>query len=271
MAYRLPVQNTSLAEIDSLKTDDELVARTAGRWFFVGMALVMIATTIAGFLPAIISPATRRGPLSLLAAVHGIVFLAWQLLYLAQSLLVATRHVGWHRRLGVTSVVLLALIIPLSFATTTAMVRRGFDLSGDQHIVPHPAAGSIYLDASASSVFNFAVLFTFSVLAIAAILYRSRPEIHKRLMLFANLALMHAAIAHLVGHIPQYGDTSGVVILVSYTLFLLTAVARDYLVEKRVRAITAVIAVGMWVSVPIEALVIAPSATWHRFAEWMSR
>jgi len=271
VAYRLPVPNTSLAEIDSLKTGDKLIARAArGRWFFVGMASVMIATTIAGFLPAIISPATRHAPLSPLAAVHGIVFFAFQLLYLAQSLLVATRHVAWHRRLGVTSVVLLALIIPLSFATTTAMVRRGFDLSGDQRIVPHPAAGSIYLDAPASSLFNFAVLFTFSVLAIAAILYRRRPEIHKRLMLFANLALMRTAIAHLVGHIPQTGDT-GVTIWLSYTLFLLTAVARDYLVEKRVRAMTAVIAIGMWVSPPIEGLVIAPSATWHRFAEWISQ
>jgi len=112
------------------------VSHPVGRWFYVGMALVFIATSLAGFLPAIVDPSTRRGPISLLAAVHGIVILAWQFLFLAQSLLVATRHVGWHRRLGVTSVVLLALIIPLSFATNTAMVRRGFDLSGD--IAGHP-------------------------------------------------------------------------------------------------------------------------------------
>ena len=34
------------------------------RWFFVGIASIMIVTTIAGFLPAIISPATRHAPLS---------------------------------------------------------------------------------------------------------------------------------------------------------------------------------------------------------------
>lgn len=235
------------------------------RWFFVGIASIMIATTIAGFLPAIISPATRHAPLSLLDAAHGIAFFAFQLLFFAQSLLVATRHVAWHRRLGLTSVVLLALIIPLSFATTTAMVRRGFDLGGDLIAVPN-------LDnAAATSLFNFAVLFTFSVLAIAAILYRRRPEIHKRLMLFANLALMHSVIAHLVGHTPQIGDSSGLAIWIYYTLFLLTAVARDYLVEKRVRAMTAAIAIGMWVSLPIEGLVLAPSATWHRFVVWLSQ
>ena len=67
------MQNTSLAEIDSFKTDDKPIPRAAGRWFFVGMALLMIATTIAGFLPAIIEPATRRAPLTLLAGAHGIV------------------------------------------------------------------------------------------------------------------------------------------------------------------------------------------------------
>lgn len=234
------------------------------RWFFVGMASIMIATSIAGFLPAIISPATRHAPLSLLAAAHGMALFAFQLLFLTQSLLVVARHVAWHRRLGLTSVVLIALIIPLSFATTTAMVRRGFDLSGDLIAVPN-------LDnAAATSLFNFAVLFTFSVLAVAAILYRRRPEIHKRLMLFANLALMHSALAHLVGHTPQIGDSSGLAIWIYYTLFLLTAVARDYVVEKRVRAMTAAIAIGMWVSLPIEGLLLAPSATWYRFVVWLS-
>ena len=78
------MQNQSLAEIHSSKTDHELIARAAGRWFFVGMALVMIATSIAGFLPAIINPAKRRAPLTPLAEAHGIVFFMWLLLYLAQ-------------------------------------------------------------------------------------------------------------------------------------------------------------------------------------------
>ena len=38
----------------------------------------------------------------------------WLFLYLAQSLLIANRRVVWHRKLGLTSVVLLALMIPLA-------------------------------------------------------------------------------------------------------------------------------------------------------------
>jgi hypothetical protein len=92
------------------------------RWYFVAMAIVILAVSIAGFMPAIVHLAGRRAPLSLLAAAHGIVFFAWQLLFLAQSLLAATDRIRWHRRLGFASLVLLAAIIPLGFETTAAMV-----------------------------------------------------------------------------------------------------------------------------------------------------
>jgi hypothetical protein len=266
------VQNASLAEIDSFKTDDKLIARAAGRWFFVGMALLMIATSIAGFLPAIIEASTRRAPLTLLAEAHGIAFFMWLFLYLVQSLLVANGRVDWHRRLGMTSIVLLALIIPLGFATTTAMVRRGFDLSGDQHADPHPVEG-ISADAPTVSVFNFAALLQFAVLAVAAICYRRRPDVHKRLMLFANITLMAAPIAHLLGHIPSTwlpgaaGDAAGAILNI---LFLVAPIAGDYLIEKRVRFLTVAMAIGLF-AFGVLQFVIGPSVAWHRFAVWISQ
>ena len=268
------MQSTPLAEIYSSKTDDEHIPLAAGRWFFVGMALVMIATTIAGFLPAIIEPATRRAPLTLLAKAHGIVTFMWLLLYLAQSLLIANRRVALHRRLGLTSVVLLALIIPLGFTTTTAMVRRGFDLSGDQHADPHPVEG-VSVDAPTASVFNFGTLLTFAVLAVAAICYRRRPEVHKRLMLFANISLMAAPIAHLLGHIPTTwlppGAAGDAAFAILNILFLVAAIAGDYLIEKRVRFLTAAMAIGLFAFGVLQAFVIAPSTAWHRFAVWISQ
>ena len=67
------------------------------RWYFTGMAAVMLTVSIAGFLPAIVHPAGRHAPLTVLAAAHGIVLFAWLLLFLAQSLLVATRRVASRR------------------------------------------------------------------------------------------------------------------------------------------------------------------------------
>ncbi len=233
------------------------------------MAIVLLVVSIAGFLPAIVHPAGRRAPLTLLTVAHGIVFLAWLLLFLAQSLLVATRLVGWHRRLGLVSVGLLALMIPLGFETTAAMVRRGFDLSGDQHITSHPQAGT-ELDASTGAVFNFVGLLIFTVLATAAICYRRRSEIHKRLMLFANIELIQPAITHFLGHFPPLVLTAGTVVL-SFSIFLLAGVARDYLVAKRIHPLTAALAIALFLSLPLEGAVIGPSAAWHQFVGWMAR
>jgi len=249
------------------------VSHSAGRWFFVGMAMVMIATSIAGFLPAIIDPATRRAPLTLLAAAHGIVFLLWLLLYLAQSLLVANRRVDLHRRLGLTSIALLALMIPLGFTATTAMVRRGFDLSGDQRVDPHPN-GETSVDGSTASAGNFIALLAFFILASAAILYRHRPAVHKRLMLFANITLMLAPITHLLGHIQSTWLSPGAfaaAFVILYISFLLAPVTFDFLAEGRVRFLTGAIATGLFALLLLQALVIGPSAAWRHFAVWISQ
>jgi len=237
------------------------------------MALLFIATSIAGFLPAIVQPATRRAPLTLLAEAHGIVFFAWLLLYLAQSLLAANRLMDLHRRLGLTSIVLLAAMIPLGFTTTTAMVRRGFDLSGDQHVDPHPD-GQTSVDAPTASLFSLAALPPFFILAFAAIGYRRSPNIHKRLMLLANITLMTAPMAHLSGHIPSTRlapAVNNVAFAILNILFLLAPLAGDYLIEKRIRLLTAAVAIVLFAYQQFALFVIAPSAGWHRFAERISQ
>jgi hypothetical protein len=242
------------------------------RWFFTAMAMVMLATSIAGFMPAIVNPAGRRGPLTPLAAAHGVVFFAWLLLFFTQSLLAATGHVRWHRILGPASVVILAAMIPLGFVATAAMVRRGFDLSGDQKIDSHPPAGAVSLDGYFASVFNYGDLLMFAILAIAAICYRRRPEIHKRLMLFANIALMAAPIVHILGHTPQFAPLlKPAIVAILVAMFLLAGVVRDYLVNRRVHPLTACLAIAMYASYPIRGILIGPSPAWHRFAAWLSQ
>ena len=161
-------------------------------------------------------------------------------------------------------------MIPLGYAATVAMVRRGFDLSGDQGIDPHPAPGSNMVDAPTGSVFNFCYLLMFSALAVAAICYRRRPEVHKRLMVFANIALIAAPIAHLSGHFPQLEPPEWTN-TIPYTLFLISVVARDYLVTRRIRPLSAGVATGMFAALPLQAFVIGPSETWHRLVIWISQ
>jgi hypothetical protein len=79
-------------------------------------------------------------------------------------------------------------MVPLRAAALSPWpLRRGYDLSGDLRIDQDPAA---------ATSLKFIDILLFGVLAVAALVYRYRPETHKSLMLFANIKLMSAPLAH---------------------------------------------------------------------------
>jgi hypothetical protein len=231
-----------------------------GRWYFVSMAVVMIVVSVAGFAPSIADPSRRLGPMTLLLAVHGILFFLWLLLFLLQTTLIAAGRADLHRRMGIVAIVLLAVLVPLSYMVTVQMVRRGFDLSGDQISRTAP-------DALFGSIFNFFAVIEFPLLAGAALAYRRRKEIHKRLMLFANIALMGPPITHFLGH---FGLLTAFTVLAGLAAFFLSAVAGDYLSTRRVHPLTATLAILLFLLQPIQAIV-GSTVAWHHFAAWLAR
>ena len=240
------------------RQSDTAIGPWLGRWYFVAMAVVMIVVAVAGFAPSIIDPSGRLAPLTPLVAAHGIVVFCWLLLFLFQTVLIGSRHVAFHRRMGIIAIVLLTMLAPLSYVVAVQMVRRGFDLSGDQGGTTDPLFGSI---------FNFVALIEFLVLAGGALGYRRRKEIHKRFMLFANISLMGAPIAHFLGH---FGLLSPFTVLGGSALFFLSAVAGDYFRARRVHPLTAALAILLFLCLPIQAI-IGDTAAWHYFAAWLAR
>jgi hypothetical protein len=239
------------------------------RWYFTALAATLIAVSVAGFAPALLNPAERRAPLSLLAAAHGIVFSLWQIVFLSQSLLIATRHVRWHRRLGIAAIFILAAMIPLGYAASLTVVKRGFDLSGDLKVDTRPLPG--FVDPERALVFPLIDLPMFAGLATAAILYRRRAAIHKRLMLFANIVVSIAPLAHLIGHSPWLSALPPAIIMIPVSGLMLSALARDYLLSKRVHPLTWILAIALFSSGPLRAYLIGPSAGWHHFVDWLAR
>src|SRR5579871_2878924 len=225
----------------STQTALDLGKKVAGeRRYFTVMALVMIAISVAGFLPAIVDPSSRRAPLTPLAAVHGVVYFAWLVLFLVQTRLVAMRRIVVHRRLGIVGVVLLAAMVPLGYVTTIEMVRRGFDLSGDQNVDHYAHAG--YIDPQYGAVFNLYGLVAFTVLAAAGLVFRRRSEIHRRFMLYATILLMAAPITHFWGHLNVFkhvGPQLGALLVVApMAMLMFSCVVRDYVVMRRVHPLT---------------------------------
>ena len=233
-----------------------------GRWFYIGMALATIITVVVGFAPSLVNTAGRKAPLTPLVATHGIVYVAWLFVFLAQTTLLATQRISAHRRLGTAAVLLAPLLMGLGYVTAVAMARRGFDLSGDIHIEADPLLGLVN---------PLGDLVTFGSLVSGGFWYRQRGDIHKRLMLLATVGgLMPAPLAHLIGHYPSL-NAMPPIIVVPIAIFLFASAAYDRVSLRRIHPVSLWGAVAIFVWDLLLNIVIGPSAAWHHFARWVVR
>lgn len=243
--------------------------------FYISAALFMIFLSVVGFAPSIIDQSRRNAPSTPLVAVHGIVAGAWLLFFLAQAILVASRRTAVHQQLGSIGPVLAALLIVVGYLATLQFGRRTYDLSGDV-IRALSRTGSPQRDP-AGIVFPLADLLNFGILVAAGLWFRNRPEVHKRLMLFALIALADEPILHLVGHLAGHWPAvrgAGVRISLPITMLLLSASAIYDRVSRRGR----IHPVSLWAPILLFAwqnlvfvFVVFRSAAWREFAARLIR
>jgi hypothetical protein len=142
------------------------------------------------------------------------------------------------------------------------VARRGFDLSGDLHIEADPLRGLVN---------PLGDLVTFGTLTATGFGYRHRGDIHKRLMLLATVGgLTPAPLAHLIGHSPLLREM-GPIIDVPIALFLFASATYDRVALGRMHPVSLWGAVMIFFWDLLRNIVIAPSAAWHHFAEWLVR
>jgi hypothetical protein len=149
------------------------------------MAVVMIALVAVSFAPSFylrpwFSAQTLSGavdmPLHLV--LHGTVLTGWFLLFLAQAVLVNSGRTNVHRRLGYFGAVLAVAVVATSVGTTVGAVPRFSATGVDPSLIALVVVG------------DFLSLAQFSILLSCGLLLRGRPDAHKRLLLFASLALL---------------------------------------------------------------------------------
>ncbi len=236
------------------------------RWFSVGVATMVIALTVVSFAPALVAPATRTVPLPFtpLVMAHALVAAAFLLVFLAQAILVATGRTAVHRRLGVVGVLLAVMFTVVGSFAAIAETRRGFDLSGD--LVPR---GTL-LDPAIVLAPVIGVLL-FAVLVCAAVVYRRRPGVHKRLMILALVgALAPAPVAHLVGHWPALQPHAiPLAIAVNFCLLCLTP-AYERITRGRTHPVSLWGGVGVFACLNVFFGFVVPSAPWHALADWLA-
>jgi hypothetical protein len=254
------------------------------RWFYISAGVFMALLSVAAFGPSIVDPSRRSAPLTALATAHGVVTAVWILLFLTQATLVATGRTALHRRRGRLAPALAALLVLLGCLTVVGNARRGYDLSGDiDRGFDNPCANRGCPDGvtpeGAVLFASFALPVTeafvwFGALAAAGLLYRRRPEVHKRLMLLGVLSLAGAPLIHVVGRLSVWWpDLQGRAFLVQPLAILLlgASAAHDKATRGRVHPVSLWVPVLRVAWVGLVSAVMFWSDWWREFAAWVLR
>lgn len=246
-----------------LKLKDRAAARD--RIFFWSMALAASMTVFLGFAPSYYLRSithTTHYPTGLpvstslrpLVHMHALVFSAWMLLFMVQNTLVAAGRTRVHRRLGITGVVLVPVMITLGVMTAIRGAKDGWNPGG-----PYP-------DSLSFMVVGFADIVVFSGFALAGLYYRRRPEIHKRLMLLATVGgLMWPAITRM----PYVAGRPALMFGLLAALVLAPAVY-DRLSYSRFHPVSLWGGLVVLAAFPARVLV-GRSEAWHSLAGWLLR
>ena len=190
------------------------------RWFYLAITLVLIAIVVRGFWPSYFGHLLRDGVARpSIIHVHAAVFSGWMALLLAQVSLVSMGRVRLHRRLGNIGIAYGALVLVIGLAVSFVAP------------VLHVRAGEWTLDRAAGFILLPLVdMVLFAGLFGAAVAYRRTPEIHKRMILAATVALAFAAVARMSFRYP-------IVFLLVWLSPLFAAMAFDLLTRRRVHPV----------------------------------
>lgn len=210
------------AEVEAVSSSRTVVVHPASwtRRFYIAITLVLIAMVIHGFWPSYFGPLLSGGvSRPWIIHVHGAVFTGWMALLLAQVALISTGRVRLHRRVGNAGIAygILVLLVGLVVSVVAPVL--------------HVRAGEWTVDRAAGFMLLPLVdMVLFAGFFGAAVAYRRRPEIHKRLILAATVALAFAAVARMSFESP-------VVFLLVWLSPLFAAMAFDVFSRRRVHPV----------------------------------
>ena len=223
------------------------------RYFFPGIAVLILGTVFLGFSKTFFLAGVFRAPLaSWILHVHGAVFSSWVLLLFVQTSLVAADRVDLHRRLGFVGFGLACLMILLGILAAADALRR--------------KSGGFLDDPKTFFIVPLSEILVFATLIFFAFRARHDPPAHKRLMLIATIVLIGAAVARwpfaFIQETPYWESE------LCQDMFLLLLLVFDLCSRRKIHRAT------IWVSallivVQRVRLPIGGTAIWHTFATWV--
>ena len=193
--------------------------RIVQRYFYFAMSLLLAAIVVDGFKRTVndnlFHPAVPR---PFILWIHGAAFAGWITFFICQSTLVRIHKVSWHRSIGWFGAGLATVMVPLGI--TTAIIMTRFDT-----VQLHQSGIDSFLSIP------FYDMIAFGACIALAIYWRTKPELHRRLIFIATCSLMDAPI----GRFDYLFDHN--LFYFCLDLLMLLGVARDLLVERRVHKV----------------------------------
>jgi hypothetical protein len=245
------------------------VAGDASRRVFVRLAYACAFITFAGFTPTYWVPlVTSAAPVAPVVHLHGVLYFAWMLLFVAQARWAASGRLRRHRAFGFVGISLATAMLFAGAMVVTHSIRLGIERGyGDQ------ARSFAIVPASLVVAFGIAVAF--------AIANARKPAVHMRLMVVASVAILPPAIARILFTLmapPGGGPGTGpppplaatLVVAMLANLVLVAAMLHDWRRRGRPHAAYLVSGLGLIV-VQVGRIPLAETAAWHAVTEWLLR
>lgn len=227
--------------------------RVAGETrFFVIMAWVMALVIVAGFT---LNLAMGRSTFAVPAAyhVHGLIFMGWVGLYLAQHMTIWVGAIDLHRKLG-----------KLAYVWVPAMVLAG---SVIMVVVARRTGGPFFFDVNEFLISNLALLWAFGGLAIWALRRQRYTGWHRRLMLCSMAILTGPGVGRLLP-MPLLIPNAWLVTTFVTWLFPVIGMIADKRREGRVHP-AYWWGLGIYVAAFAFSMLLAYSPPGYAFTEWL--
>jgi hypothetical protein len=241
--------------------------RTEHRFFYVAMALLLLATAIGGFAASYLAPVSRGtfvGPS--VVHLHAVVAFAWMLLFVTQTSLVAAGRVVNHQAWGLFGI-----------ALATAMVFSGLMVATKNMGVG--IAGGHEAGARMFAVFPVTITLLFGGFFAAAVANVARPDMHKRLMLVAAIMTMPPAAGRVLGRLALEGEmprqiigappaslAGATIASLAADVFLLIAIVYDWRTRGRPHPVY-LVSLAVILAVQFGRLPLAETDAWRQITD----
>lgn len=227
-------------------------APAEGTRFFTIMAFAMAAVIVAGFsLNLVMGRSSFALPLPF--HVHGMIFMGWLGLYLAQVVTIAGGNVTLHRQLGKAAYVW----IPAMCAAGTVIIIVSARTSG----------GPFFFAKNEFLVSNLAGLYTFGGLALWALRAQRYSGWHRRLLLVAMSVLTGPGLGRLLP-MPLLIPYAWPIAIATTFVFPVIGMIADWRREGRVHP-AYLWGLGVYAGVFVLSMLLAYSPLGYAFTEWV--